>query len=282
MDPIDLTSASDLDKNVHFGASKYVSVEKAVGRLLGQEEYFHKLPRADYAPSHASRKSFLSLLLEPARTPTSAGVSPPVSSDPIASCYKNRASSTSRTKPTPMAVNVVRAATPLVTKVTRAVAIADVSISGADSNEAATGISGSIAHAHLTAISRIMDGSTNGAVTPWPIDEIQPRPAEAELAQPVVTAPVALTFPYNLPPPLPPTSPQTTRRRMLSAELSESLRRNVLWERQVSKRISLDGARRWGVPGSRTRRILEEKSRASLRGAGNRRVDTDDFHATGW
>ncbi|KAI5983669.1 hypothetical protein EDD15DRAFT_2376200 [Pisolithus albus] len=40
--------------------------------------------------------------------------------------------------------------------------------------------------------------------------------------------------PYNLPPPVPPTTPSTTRRRMLSTELSESMRRQLLWERQVS------------------------------------------------
>ena len=50
-----------------------------------------------------------------------------------------------------------------------------------------------------------------------------------------VTAPISMIFPYNLPPPVPPSTPRTTRRRMLSNELSESLRRNLLWERQQSK-----------------------------------------------
>jgi len=49
------------------------------------------------------------------------------------------------------------------------------------------------------------------------------------------TAPIPLGHPYNLPPPDPPTTPRTTRRQMLGTELSESLRRNLLWERQVSK-----------------------------------------------
>ena len=47
--------------------------------------------------------------------------------------------------------------------------------------------------------------------------------------------PIPVGHPYNLPPPAPPSTPRTTRRLMLSTELSESLRRNLLWERQVSK-----------------------------------------------
>jgi Protein of unknown function (DUF3295) len=49
------------------------------------------------------------------------------------------------------------------------------------------------------------------------------------------TAPIPLTHPYNLPAPAPPSTPRTTRRQMLATELSESLRRNLLWERQISK-----------------------------------------------
>ena len=48
-------------------------------------------------------------------------------------------------------------------------------------------------------------------------------------------SPIPLHHPYNLPPPTAPSTPRTTRRHMLSTELSESLRRNLLWERQVSK-----------------------------------------------
>ncbi|KAI6148275.1 hypothetical protein EDD17DRAFT_1493542 [Pisolithus thermaeus] len=46
--------------------------------------------------------------------------------------------------------------------------------------------------------------------------------------------PIPLGHPYNLPPPAPPMTPRTTRRRMLRTELSESMRRQLLWERQVS------------------------------------------------
>ena len=62
----------------------------------------------------------------------------------------------------------------------------------------------------------------------------------------VATAPIPLAHPYNLPAPAAPMTPRTTRRQMLSTELSESLRRNLLWERQVSKVNMLGGARRSG------------------------------------
>ena len=52
----------------------------------------------------------------------------------------------------------------------------------------------------------------------------------------VATAPIDLGYPYNLPAPMPPFTPRAARRHFLTNELSESLRRNILWERQVSKR----------------------------------------------
>jgi len=55
------------------------------------------------------------------------------------------------------------------------------------------------------------------------------------MANPNNVSPIPLHHPYNLPPPTAPSTPRTTRRHMLSTELSESLRRNLLWERQVSK-----------------------------------------------
>lgn len=55
------------------------------------------------------------------------------------------------------------------------------------------------------------------------------------VSRPPPSVPIPLGHQYNLPPPAAPTTPRTTRRQMLSTELSESLRRNLLWERQVSK-----------------------------------------------
>jgi Protein of unknown function (DUF3295) len=67
-----------------------------------------------------------------------------------------------------------------------------------------------------------------------------PRPILPTIA----TAPIPLNHPWNLPTPAPPTTPRTTRRQMLATELSESLRRNLLWERQVSKTNLLGNAGR--------------------------------------
>ena len=65
-----------------------------------------------------------------------------------------------------------------------------------------------------------------------------PQPAATRPVLPTVTsAPIPFGHPYNLPAPAPPSTPRTTRRQMLSTELSESLRRNLLWERQVSKNV---------------------------------------------
>lgn len=65
-----------------------------------------------------------------------------------------------------------------------------------------------------------------------------PRPAVAP-----TPVPLPVGHPYNLPTPAAPTTPRTTRRQMLATELSESLRRNLLWERQVSM-INMVGPRK--------------------------------------
>ncbi|KAI0649558.1 hypothetical protein C8Q79DRAFT_520834 [Trametes meyenii] len=77
------------------------------------------------------------------------------------------------------------------------------------------------------------------------MQEAGPRPGLTTIA----SAPIPLNHPYNLPAPAPPMTPRTTRRQMLQTELSESLRRNLLWERQVS-RVNMTGRRGGGVLGS--------------------------------
>ena len=51
----------------------------------------------------------------------------------------------------------------------------------------------------------------------------------------VAMEPMSFSHASDLPVPAPPATPRTTRRQMLATEFSESLRRNLLWERQVSK-----------------------------------------------
>ncbi|KAF8492531.1 hypothetical protein F5888DRAFT_888566 [Russula emetica] len=134
----------------------------------------------------------------------------------------------------------------------------------------------------------------------------------------VATAPIPLNHPWNLPAPAPPTTPRTTRRQMLATELSESLRRNLLWERQVSKTNLLGNAGRrnglgGGGGGSRLVTTVvngngnaqagpsqQQQQRQHQRGQGSgdgaqdsiaerrqralarNRTWADDFHYTGW
>ena len=67
--------------------------------------------------------------------------------------------------------------------------------------------------------------------------------------------PIPVGHPYNLPPPTAPSTPRTTRRLMLQTEMSESLRRNLLWERQVSK-VNPVGFRRSASGGGNGRGLL--------------------------
>ena len=60
----------------------------------------------------------------------------------------------------------------------------------------------------------------------------------------VATESMSFNHASNLPVPSPPATPRTTRRQMLATELNESLRRNLLWERQVSKTKVANAGRR--------------------------------------
>ncbi|KAH9921868.1 uncharacterized protein B0H18DRAFT_532025 [Fomitopsis serialis] len=116
----------------------------------------------------------------------------------------------------------------------------------------------------------------------------------------IATAPIPLGHPYNLPAPAPPMTPRTTRRQMLSTELSESLRRNLLWERQVS-RTSMMGPRRNGLLGNGLRPLTAVHDQPRNNGSGSKSGDedetkdehkqravarnrswADDYHYAGW
>ncbi|KAF8339710.1 uncharacterized protein EI90DRAFT_2271893 [Cantharellus anzutake] len=86
--------------------------------------------------------------------------------------------------------------------------------------------------------------------------------------------PLALPHPYNLPPPPPPQTPRTTRRVMMANEMSESLRRNLLWERQLSRRMLGNFNRQ------RTER--DEEAERQRRELTRTRSWADDYHASGW
>ncbi|KZT67984.1 hypothetical protein DAEQUDRAFT_766748 [Daedalea quercina L-15889] len=116
----------------------------------------------------------------------------------------------------------------------------------------------------------------------------------------VATAPIPLGHPYNLPAPAPPMTPRTTRRQMLSTELSESLRRNLLWERQVS-RNNMMAPKRNGLLGNGLRPLTAVHDQSRNNGSGSKSGDedeamderkrrtvarnrswADDYHYAGW
>lgn len=64
---------------------------------------------------------------------------------------------------------------------------------------------------------------------------LQPPPGPVRMHTSPAPIPQVLAHPYNLPLTALPTTPRTTRLHMMQTEMSESLRRNLLWERRVSK-----------------------------------------------
>lgn len=106
------------------------------------------------------------------------------------------------------------------------------------------------------------------------------------------TPSMPLPHPYNLPAPAPPQSPRTTRRQMMANEMSESLRRNLLWERTLSRRMlggftrinpALPANGRTSGSGAQ-----QHVSRTSVEARGpptplsRTKSWADDYHATGW
>lgn len=84
------------------------------------------------------------------------------------------------------------------------------------------------------------------------LQHMRPPPGPVRMHSSPAPIPQGLTHPYNLPLTALPTTPRTTRRHMLQTEMSESLRRNLLWERQVSKNNIL-GFRRTASSGGGAR-----------------------------
>lgn len=100
-------------------------------------------------------------------------------------------------------------------------------------------LSRSVAHEKLAALYGRKTSSTRIQPQPPPtIPQLQtsPQSSRPQINQTrTMPTPIPVDHPWNLPAAQAPSTPRTTRRRMLSQELPESLRRNMLWERQVSK-----------------------------------------------
>ena len=113
------------------------------------------------------------------------------------------------------------------------------------------------------------------------------------------TTPIPVGHPYNLPAAAPPMTPRTTRRRMLKTELSESMRRQLLWERQVSSNNNpaLVARRSQGSSGLRpltstssdgirdtstTTAEAQDREERRRRAMARNRSWADDYHYSGW
>ncbi|KAG7089098.1 hypothetical protein E1B28_010807 [Marasmius oreades] len=99
--------------------------------------------------------------------------------------------------------------------------------------------------------SRILPDFSSRTATGTRVDSANPNPIQIQRTQSqyvpgataMAAAPLPLGYPYNLPPAEPPSSPRTTRQLMLRKEMSESVRCNLFWSRQLS-RAETSGPRR--------------------------------------
>lgn len=105
------------------------------------------------------------------------------------------------------------------------------------------------------------------------------------------TPSMPLPHPYNLPAPAPPQSPRTTRRQMMANEMSESLRRNLLWERTLTRRMlggftrinpALPTNGRASAPGAQQHNRTGVEPRGSPTPLSRTRSWADDYHTSGW
>ncbi|KIJ13152.1 hypothetical protein PAXINDRAFT_117466 [Paxillus involutus ATCC 200175] len=160
-------------------------------------------------------------------------------------------------------------------------------------------VSQSIAQQRLQALmSRRSSGTSSFHVQPPPV-------GGPGLLASTATAPIPVGHPYNLPAPTAPMTPRTTRRRMLKTELSESMRRQLLWERQVSSNANpaltarraasqapMGGLRPLtsvastskveGNTSTTKNAEAEDKDERRRRAMARNRSWADDYHYSGW
>ena len=283
-------------------------LREAAEEAQRQRDMFAKVPKRSYSNLNRTRSGLLSQLLNP-----DPNIFPP--NHP----YRNSFSSQDMTQlgravrppVSPLSTSKSTVAVPLAATVTAQAAQAPSGNTGyrpkgrpvdaemeddsEDENpENTIQVSASVAQQKLAQLADPNRRRTTTAARgpPQPTPAVQARPQLST----VQTAPIPLGHPYNLPAPAPPTSPRTTRRQMLSTELSESLRRNLLWERQVSKINMTGGARRGGLLGGGGMRPLttmatagpsgnegkdsaEERRKAAI---ARNRSWADDYHFAGW
>lgn len=269
----DWTSESDSadDKGERMnGRSKVQTTEKSRPRETKEEaqrpqrDLFAKLPKGLYSKASKPQYGLLSRLLKPDPSlllhnhPRSSTLSSLQEMSRLASGRPNHA-------PTPYA-HKSSAAAPLATRVTTHPSVAlegpalspcahgrrpkgrpqDEDLEDTDSEDGnednSLPVSRSLAQKKLAElVDRDMRRKSDRGPPPQ-----RKHPQTGVRSDLVGVAPIPMDHPYDKSAPAPPMTPRTTRRQMLQAELSESFRRHLLWERQVSRVKNTN--RRGGAP----------------------------------
>ncbi|GJE89785.1 DUF1752 and DUF3295 domain-containing protein [Phanerochaete sordida] len=292
-----------------------------------QRDLFAKVPKRSYSNLNRSKSGLLSQLLNPDPTifPSSHSYRTSYSSQDMTQLAKQGGG---RLPPTNHLTSRSSVAVPLATQITPLTAQvspsnganqpyrpkgrpegAEMESDSEDDQDNGIQVSRSLAQQKLAALA----GPSRRRTADQALPQMQAPPRPPVSHQPVIpraavedqrtaavtTVPIPLGHPYNLPAPAPPMTPRTTRRQMLSTELSESLRRNLLWERQVSKLNLTSGARRGGLIGSRLqmtaanpdqqgggsqgqRGTPDEQEQRRLAAKARTRSWADDYHYAGW
>ncbi|EKM58709.1 uncharacterized protein PHACADRAFT_253199 [Phanerochaete carnosa HHB-10118-sp] len=306
-------------------------LREAAEEAQRQRDLFAKVPKRSYSSLNRTKSGLLSQLLKP--DPTIFPANHPYRTSYSSQDMTQLAKQGGRLPPTSHLTSRSSIAVPLATQITPLTAQvspsdgtnqpyrpkgrpegAEMETDSEDDQDNDIQVSRSLAQQKLAALASPSRRRTADQV-PQQQPPPQPRAAQPTVATPqvpvrnqrvagltaAVTAPIPLGHPYNLPAPAPPMTPRTTRRKMLATELSESLRRNLLWERQVSKLNLTSGARRGGLVGSRLqpmtavnpeqqgggsnsgqRTPVDEQEQRRLAAKARTRSWADDYHYAGW
>lgn len=266
-DDDDSWASEDVSNEESEKKKEEIRLREAALEAQRQRELFAKVPKRSYSNLNRTQSGLLSVLLNP--DPSRLPPGHPYRSNSSADVGRPRTS-----VPPPLSTSKSTAAVPLAAQITaqapalnggtdargyrpkgrpQGQEMEEDSDSDEENPDDTIQLSRSIAQQKLAALT----GRRNSDRGIAPSAQ-QVRP----VLHTVATAPIPLDHPWNLPPAAAPSTPRTTRRQMLATELSESLRRNLLWERQLG-RPALGGARRGGVLGSGLRPLTAATTTAT-------------------
>ncbi|KAH9957133.1 hypothetical protein BC827DRAFT_1227745, partial [Russula dissimulans] len=248
---VDAVDAADTDAGKHPPTKEEIRLRKAALEAQRQRELFMKQPKRSYSNLGRTQSGLLSQLLNP-----DPNVFPPRHPFRVTSTHDVTGSGI----PSALTSGKASAALPLAAQVTAEAPVATATSSAhggyrpkgrpqgeeleddsdsPDDPDDTIQVSRSLAQQRLAALANPSRRRASDNQVPTQASALT-RP----MLPTVATAPIPLNHPWNLPAPAPLTTPRTTRRQTPATELSESLRRNLLWERQVSKTNLLGNAGR--------------------------------------